>query len=210
MKTNTERLVVWHLFKGMFWMILTSLFVFFIVVCISMLFITKIIGYDPVINATIDIDHTIWMYLVIMLMTGFVFPLFRLYDYLSMGVTRKQFAVGLLRAAVMWIFFFSAWQAFKQITMGVNILPLMKQTIKFVLYGMYGFIIGWTAAVGFHFARAIPVIIGIISAFVMYFALVNISSLPMPEWVRFTIIACILCLSAFLLLQVIKRIDVKC
>jgi hypothetical protein len=141
-----------------------------------------------------------------MLVIGVVCPLIYFAYYLAAGVTRKQFAAGMFAAAAALSLCFAVLRI--PLLIGNGGVPALAVLVP-ALYGALAFLAGWTASVGFQYARGVPIIIGIVCAVVLFNGIVQLERLALPPLARLPAAAGAICVVWALLLRAVQRIPVN-
>jgi hypothetical protein len=173
-----------------------------VIIALHIVFKAANIHADMTFSVISDISMRFYMFVA-----GIVCPLVYFSHYLAVGVTRKQFAVGIFAAGAVLSLCFAILRIPLLIVNDV-FSPLAVLVPAF--YGALAFLVGWTAAIGFHVMRGLPIIIGIACSAVMFHGLVALEQSQLPLlaclWIS---VAAILVVGVGLLLA-IWRIPVKC
>jgi hypothetical protein len=167
-------------------------------------FKVRIMGVDVGVSFLVISDISTRLY---MLVIGIVFPLVYFNHYISVGVTRKRFFVGIIAAGTALSLCFTILRVPLLILDGEFSLPAV---LVCVLYGTLAFLVGWTASVGFQHMRFIPIVVGTALAPLMYAGLLSLEKLQLPPLAYLWIFTGAILLVGLGLLLAVWRIPVKC
>ena len=144
---------------------------------------------------------------VYLLIVGIIYPLMYFPQYMSAGVTRKQFALGLSFAAALLSCSFAALRIPLELIFR-EFSPLAILTDA--AYGIVYFLTGWTAAISFQFMRLHYIILGAFLANVIFITSQSLRDLPLPlaQHLALALTAGLIISAA--LAETQKRVPVKC
>jgi hypothetical protein len=176
----------------------------FLVGVVALQIIFKATGVEGEVAVTVSSDISVRIYMLVM---GIVAPLVYFSPYIEVGVTRKQFAVGICAAG-----------ALLSLCLSVLRIPWLIVDNEFsvlavllcAFYGALAFLVGWTAAAGFHFMRGLPIVAGIICANALCQGLIALERLQLPLLACLWITVGAILLVGAGLLWVIWRAPVRC
>jgi hypothetical protein len=176
----------------------------FAVVILVLQIVFKAAGVDGDVALTVISAISTRFY---MLVLGIVCPLVYFTHYLAVGVTRKQFAVGIFAAGALLSLCFALLRAPMLII--ENVFSPLALLVP-ALYGALAFLVGWTAAVGFQYMRGVPICVGTICAAAMFHGMIAVERLQLPLSAHLPISAGAIALVGAVLLVAVQRIPVKC
>jgi hypothetical protein len=176
----------------------------FALVMVVLQIIFKATGVDVDVTLLVISELSTWIY---MLVIGIVWPLVYFTYYLAVGVTRKQFTLGLFAAAAVLSLCFAALR-----------IPLLLVRGEFsalavlvpALNGALAFLVGWTAAVGFQYMRLVPILAGTVCATGLFHGLILLERLGLPPWSDVPIALAALLAVGAALFKAVGNIPVRC
>jgi hypothetical protein len=142
-----------------------------------------------------------------MLVMGIVCPPVYFSHYISAGVTRTRFAVGIFAAGAALSLCFAVLRIPLLVLYGELSLPAVFLP---ALSGALSFVVGWTASVGFQYLRFIPILVSTVCGPALFVGIMSLEKLQLPPWSHMSIFACALLTVGAVLLRVVKRIPVRC
>jgi hypothetical protein len=176
----------------------------FAAVMIALQAVFKATGVDMGVTLLVVSDFSTRLYMLVM---GIVFPPLCFAQYLSVGVTRKQFAVGIFAAGAALSLCFAILRAPLSVLDGTfSFLALIVPA----LYGALAFIVGWTASVGFQHGNFIPAAAGIVVATLLWIGLSALEKLQLPLLAYLWIFISAIFVVGTGLLLAVWRVPVKC
>jgi hypothetical protein len=176
----------------------------FAAVGVALQIIFKAAGVDFDVTLVVISELSARLY---MLIIGIVCPLVYFSYYIAVGVTRKQFAVGIFAAGAALSLCFAVLRA-PLLIMGGTFSPLA--VLVPALYGAFAFLVGWIYGVGFHYMRLLPIGGGILCGTAIVSGLIQLERLQLPPLAQLWIAVAAILVVGVGLLPAVWRIPVKC
>jgi len=148
-----------------------------------------------------------------LLVLGIVYPLWLSY-YVAQGVTRREYALGLMLSGLLLSLFFAVLNVVFLVCLPTNEFSPFDSTS--VIFPFASFLLGWVCAIGFQFSRwflaAAGIIIAVAIMQLLPLALGRLSEpLSLQGWYLYPAAMLIITLAiAFVLFRMTRRIPLKC
>jgi hypothetical protein len=150
---------------------------------------------------------------IFLLVLGIVFPLWLSY-YVAQGVTRREYALGLMLSGLLLSLFFAALNAMFLVCLPPGAFSPLDYTV--VILPFSSFLAGWVCVIGFQFSRwflaAAGIIIAVAIMQLLPMALERLSELLLLQgsYLYPAALLIITLATAFILFRLTLRIPLKC
>jgi hypothetical protein len=157
---------------------------------------------DISLSVVFDIATRVYMVIIGIVCTLVYFPI-----YLAVGVTRKQFFIGLFASGALLSLCFAVLRI-PLLIMSNTLSPLA--VLVPALQNTLAFLVGWVGVIGFQYMRTVPIIISITCANLMPQGLIQLEKMELSLLTLLWISIIAIALIATGLYLATRRIPVKC